>query len=938
MIHLYLSGARTYLLWKSVFYIVAVLFITVTARAQIASGSIRGTIVDSIGVPVYMANVILKEENTGLIRGTAAAEDGTYNIIGLPPGVYEVTASQVAYEKFVYSNIKLLIGQTLRVNFKLRSATIKLGEIEISGQRVPPVEINRIDISAPVRQEQIQNLPLNDRNFISLAALAPGMRSYPGGVPSYGAFDQYRFINVYIDGAQWKNRFNGNTMGNVQGGVVPQDAIQEFRVLTSAYDAEYGRGGAYVVFAVTKRGSNEFHGDAFYNMRDKSLNTRGPFEIVKPAYKRVQTGISLSGPIIENRLFYAVTYERSDLTTFIQTTPRQPSYNPSLWSAYNQAEESPWTDNSWVVRLTGQLFSNNTFDLIWDARRTNGSRFWGGLRPKEGGIVSNQNVDNVLLKDAWVPSQNTLNELTLQYISWRVFSDPRSTAPMLQYPGIILGGNVTAFPLHMKEYAFRVIDNFTYMKDNWAGDHIFKAGVEFALPTVDVSTATYQAPAFYFKTDTSSLPYQAIMSVGLNDRLGTSDARAVSHASSLGLFVQDTWNPIKTLTLNLGIRWDADFNALNNGFISPLAKDTTITNNIDPRYIMRGNRKNDLSDFAPRVGFSWDVFGTGRTSVRGGFGLFYDRVAYNYTYNEIQSVNWIQYTILNPGTMDPAKIRDMILSGKASAQPNVTLMDINIKNPYVREFSIGFSHYVTSDVVVSLDYVNDYGINYYSNYTVNYYEPSTKKRTITPKYGNISLWGNFGTNFYQGLLLGITKPYQDGWMLQVSYALSGARSEMDDPVSGYTFLSSFKDAPSLLNNLHRLTVNWILDLPVGFQFSGILNLASPTPYAVTIGQDINNDNNYGDDWPNDLRNSGTNDIHKIRNWFKNVDLSVKKNFQLMGVTLQMRVDAFNAFNWYNAAGYAGRMGDAKGSPYTNFGQATSAYPPRQVQIGARVKW
>ena len=253
-----------------------------------------------------------------------------------------------------------------------------------------------------------------------------------------------------------------------------------------------------------------------------------------------------------------------------------------------------------------------------------------------------------------------------------------------------------------------------------------------------------------------------------------------------------------------------------------------------------------------------------------------------------------------------------------------------------KDWDLTFSQYVTSDVVVSLDYVNDKGVNYYSDYTVNYYEPSIKKRTITPQFGNIYLWGNFGSNFYQGLLLGITKPYSDGWMLQVSYALSEARATVDDPVSGYTFLSSFKDAPSLNNNLHRLTVNWILDLPLGFQFGGILNLASPPPYAVTIGVDINNDNNYGDDWPNGQRNSGTNNIYRIRNWYKDVDLRVTKSFQLSGVTLQARIDAFNLFNWYNAASYAGRMEDASGNPYANFGLATSAYPPRQIQFGVRV--
>lgn len=905
--------------------------------AQISTGSLQGTVVDSANSPIPGATVIVTEKSTGLMRGNSTSINGTYDVQALPPGIYNVSASSVGYVKSVRANVRISVGQTTRLNFELVSSAVKLGGVEVTASRIAPVEVSQAAVSMPIRQEQIHDLPLNSRNFISLAGLAPGFQQRPGGVPSFGAFNQLRFINVYVDGADWKNHINGNTMGNVQGGVVPQDAIQEFRVLTDNYSAEYGRGGAYIVSAVTKRGTNNLHGDAFYYLRNEALDSRGPFEKIKPDFRRYQTGLSLSGPIMTDKLFFAGTYERTGTTTFIQTTPYEPSYNPNQWSQYLGLGQSPWTDNLWDMRLTGQASTNQLVDVIWQGRYSVGSRFWGGLRPKQGGINSHQYVDNVLLKDTWSLSGSSLNELTLQYIGWRVYSELNSTLPELQYPGIILGGRIDSYPEHVKEDAFHLMDNFTYIKSNWLGNHVFKAGVRLGIHTVNFWQPIYQVPLFKFKTDTSTMPYQAVISVGTTDPNGTSNAGSISNSSSLGLFIQDTWNPTSRLILNLGVRWDAEFNALNNHFYNPLANDTTITNNVPSNYINRADRKNDLSDIGPRLGFSWDIFGTGRTTLRGGFGIFYDEVAYAYASAEQTGVQWITYTLNNPGTVDPAQLRNLALSGKGAAQPSVNLMDINIKNPMVQEFSLGVTQYISNDLSVSIDYVNNRGTRYYSNYILNYYQPSTKSRTITNKYGNIYLWGNFGSNFYQGILVGITKPYSDGWMLQFSYALSEARSTVDVPSSGYTFLSSFTNAPAISDELHNFSMNFILALPLQFQLSGIASLGSPTPVAVIIGEDLNNDNNYSDDWPNGQRNSGRPSLFRIRNWFKNVNLQLTKIFPVGGTVVRLEVDAFNVFNWFDASAYGARMEDALGHPYTNFMQPTGAYPAREIQFGCRVE-
>jgi len=209
------------------------------------------------------------------------------------------------------------------------------------------------------------------------------------------------------------------------------------------------------------------------------------------------------------------------------------------------------------------------------------------------------------------------------------------------------------------------------------------------------------------------------------------------------------------------------------------------------------------------------------------------------------------------------------------------------------------------------------------------------KRTITEKFGDMYIWGNFGENFYQALLLGLEKPYSEGWALQVSYALSETRGDVELPESGYTFLSSFKDAFSSMDERHRLTVNGMVDLPFGFRIAGIVSVASPTPIAATVGMDLNDNNNFADDWPNNERNSVRPDANKITNWYKNIDLRIIKNFPTQYGNLELTAEAFNVFNWRNNSAYGSRMSDAKGSALVNFGQATGAYLARQIQLGVK---
>ncbi len=251
--------------------------------AQVSTGTLRGTITDTLDNRIPFAVVILKDINTGLTFHGAAAEDGRYRIRAILPGVYRVTVNLIGYAPAVLPRVEIEIGQTKEASFRLRSSELVIGGVEVVGTR--PVEVDRTNVSTVIREAQIEAIPVSSRNFIDLSALAPGVRSYSGATPSYGAFNQLRFLNVYVDGSEWKNRFNSNTMGNVQSGVVPQSAIQEFRFLNNAYDAEYGRGGAFIITAITKRGGNDMHINAFYKYRNKEWNALGAFQKEKPVFR-----------------------------------------------------------------------------------------------------------------------------------------------------------------------------------------------------------------------------------------------------------------------------------------------------------------------------------------------------------------------------------------------------------------------------------------------------------------------------------------------------------------------------------------------------------------------------------------------------------------------------------------------------------------------------
>ncbi|HEY9421349.1 MAG TPA: carboxypeptidase-like regulatory domain-containing protein, partial [Thermoanaerobaculia bacterium] len=291
------------------------------ARAQTSTSSIRGVILDQSG-PVAEATVTAVGTQSGFRYTATTGPDGSFSLAGLNPGVYTLTVSSSAYAP-QSRTVQVLVGQDVDADFVLSPDQVFTEEVSVVGEAVQLlVETRTSEIATNVTTQQIESLPQNDRNFLGLAALAPGVRFTDNqddtGKFRSGAADA-RQVNVFIDGLSYKNDLlqGGAFMQDAsRGNPFPQNAVQEFRVLTQNYKAEYEKAAAAVITAVTKSGGNKFNGDLLYLFQDKDFVTQDDFSKErgdkKPDYERNQYGLSLGGPIQRDRLHFFLSYERNE--------------------------------------------------------------------------------------------------------------------------------------------------------------------------------------------------------------------------------------------------------------------------------------------------------------------------------------------------------------------------------------------------------------------------------------------------------------------------------------------------------------------------------------------------------------------------------------------------------------------------------------------------
>ncbi|HEX2781420.1 MAG TPA: carboxypeptidase regulatory-like domain-containing protein [Gemmatimonadaceae bacterium] len=923
------------------------LFTPVAARAQLTitlEGSVRGP----EGQMVTQGDVTVTNPATNERRTARITDVGRFRVLGLAPGRYAVAVRAIGYAPSAQS-VELLLGQRANIVFDLERKATELGEVAVTAQRTTPVEVQRTSVSAPVVHEQIEKLPTIDRNIMTLAAIAPGVKGFAPqagrALPSAGAVPDLRFINFYLDGIELKSLFNGNLVGIPQTGApLPQESIQEFRVFLNPYDAEYSHAGAYVLSAESNRGTNELHGSAFGFLQNKDMVAKTVFQKAAPNFNRSQLGFNVRGPIRRDRAFFAVNYEVTNSNNYIDVVPGRPAANPAIWDRYKGSFKAPNLNHTGFLRGTFTPSDRNTVDAEWAVRYMTSESNFGATVAREGGIDQSYLIHVAQIRDRFLPTPNTLNELSLQFVRWHHDEGPLVPGPQRVYPSITLG--TATFPLLLNETHWRLIDRASYTRDGWMGSHVFKAGVEASHIAADQFSPNFRDAQFRFGQDTATVPNQAVIGIGYPNTSGTGDALADLSGWITGAYLNDEWRASPTLTLNLGVRYDAEINTLNNDYTVPWASDTAITNRpqISP-YLNRGDRKNDLNNFSPRLSFSWDPFGTNRTFIRGGAGIIYDRVASFIGFQERLAASWRSYTIANPGTMDVDVLRGRVISGTVPSTPNVVLVKHLMQAPENRQLSFGVGHQMTPSLALNLDYVHQDVRHLYTRLNLNYRDFSTNTagpRKLTPRYGDIIVWDDFGRAKFDAFVF--STAYQRPKLLSnLAYTLGWYRADYDAVTApAYAYRSSYNMQRTAGDERHRLVLSEVATLPWGFELSGIGTIASPRPYGAFIGQDLNRDNDLTDDFfpTGDPAGQRTQRPRNAWNrWYRNVDLRVGKSLLASrGTTLRITAEIFNVFNTNNVAGYNGRQRDQAGALLTTYGRPNAAFGARRGQVGLRAEF
>ncbi len=902
-------------------------------------GSVKADGAPVVGAQVTVTNVGTRETARALTRAS-----GEFRVLGLFTGQYTVNVKAIGYRQRV-DTVNLTIGQRARLEFTMEKGVAELESQTVTADRVKQVEVQRMSVSAAVTTEEIENLPLNSRGIMNLAGIAPGIKTYAPqsgrSLPSGGAAPDLRFFNVYMDGVEMKSLFNGNIVGLGQtGSPLPQEGLDAFRVYINPYDAEYTRAGSYVISAESRRGTNKWQGSGFGFFQNKDVIARNAFQAKTPDFGRQQLGFNIRGPLAKDKLFIATSYELTSTNFFLDVNPT----SGANWAPFRGSFEAPNRNHTLFNRLTYVASPRVTYDAMVSARFLRGEGNFGGRVSQDGGISQKYEIYTGQLRQRFLAkSGNFVNEASLQLVSWNHNEAPLKPGPQFNYPGAIFG--TAGFPLILKETHLRAVNRATWNVDNGSGSHIIKAGVELSSIAATQNQPNNTNGTFNFPTDTSTFPNSASIAVGFTDPNGTSDAIASATGYTTGIYINDEWRIKPNFTLSLGLRHDAELNTMNNDYTVPWSKDPVLTAIPELKNFLNvGNRKNQLGNISPRVSFSWDPTKQNKTFIRGGFGIIYDRVTSFMGFQERRNSTWRTYNFVNPGTRDPAVLRQRVISGQ-SVTPAPILMNLNMKTPHSQQMSVGVGHQLTSELGINVDYVRQHMDNLYVQRNPNYVDRSVtpNRRKLTPAYGDILLWDDIGQSDYSSVLV------QGTWQrrkarVNVAYTLGWYQGDFDTaglPNFAYGFL--FNRQRTTGDERHRLVVSNVLPIPFGFMFSAVSTLATPRPFLSTDGRDINLNNIFGDDFiggsPTTSGIRTTRPANDWKNWYRTVDIRLARPlFEWQGKKVSLNAEVFNVFNFNNNLSYGGQQFTAAGAPVPSFGLPTAAFQARQGQVGMRFDW
>ena len=970
--------------------------------AQTTTGTVRGTITGEGGTPVEGATITARNVEVGTDRNAVTSEAGTYTLAGLRPGRYAITIRRIGFAARADS-LTLLIGQTLTRNYQLATAETRLEAVTIVA--APAVETRTSEIATNVTAEQLEQLPTPDRNFMSLAVLAPGVTvqndRLNGQNKTFSAGAQGpEQVNVFIDGASYKNDIlKGGVAGQDQsrGNPFPRNAVQEYRVLTQNYKAEYQKASSAIITATTKTGGTRWSGNAFLDYMGKDWVELDRFDkerqrvdanFVEPDFLRRQYGLSVGGPLGERfRLFASFEANRQDRAqqVFISPPTGFPALDTINFEQYNGKFASPFRSTLGFGKLTFLHNEASTFDLTLNIRNEEDTRDFGGLTAFSAAKRFNNEVNTGTLKHTLVGS-SWLNEATGSFQVFQYNPVPLAeSGPITRFYGFgccaTIGANRSSQDFKQRRASLR--NDLTHSGFTWGGQHVLKVGANLDFVKYDVVKRNDETPFYVFE------PWFYEFSVPHRVHFQTGDPNFSDDNTQFGIYAQDDWTPLPRLTLNLGVRWDYEHNMLNRDYVTPSNVRDTLEKypdrlflTLDPdRYFTDGDdRKPFLGAIQPRLGISYAIDERERTTVFGGWGIYVDRTLFDLTTEESFAQQHPSYTIFFTHP-DSAAVGNQIPfdysfleRGKAATDSLVNVAQIgtaeikllpnDLRPPMSQQFTAGIRQLV-GQFAIEAAYTGVRSRNVPTFYWAN--QDMTCPERIhaiagcfefrsVPGFSNVLILDDRGRTWYDALALKADRTFRRAeqgisWGAGLAYTFARRETEgFNDDFSQFNAVDYPREPRN--DERHRIVSNFILDVPYlwGTQFSGLITLGSGIPYnrggrhdCLRVDQTDPSTCTLRS-WDPAGGQVETESFLGLGNWgYRMVDLRVRKDFfSYRGNRVGVTLDAFNVFNFQNLGGY---LGDANTQvqhpddpdvliPNPNFARPTSTISdPRRFQLG-----
>jgi hypothetical protein len=825
--------------------------------AQLGTAGISGLVTDPNGAAVPNARVVVKNKATGQTRDTTASGEGIYTFQNLPPATYEIRVEAPNFAPAVVEAVTLNVGEVPAINVSLSPAGAQ-ATVVVTPSDVLKVDTNTSQVAGVINERTLTNLPLNGRNFLDLAFLIPGNAPAPNYDPTKtttievsSAGQLGRGGNIAVDGADNNDDVVGGTLQNF-----PQDGIGEFQIATNRFTAEIGRSASSAINIVTKGGGNDFHGAGAFYFRNSRLSSilptldRGLVQTAgRPPFDREQYAASIGGPIKRDRAWFFAAFEYRNQDGVVITGVRDLTARRVVTSF----SAAPLNDLLFTTRGDWQTGKNDRMAFRFSVQHEDDVDR-GSLR-KPIGTADNR--------------QHSFNRYNSFIYNWTHTFSPTVLNDFIfhenkflnRIPSFVENKNEIRFPSIQDGGNFRIPQqtpqNRVQFRDNvsWAtGAHALKFGGEFQRIDAGAVFDLFGSGTIFTTEDFASVDRNSDGQVNDADIPIAITIRSAAPVRPptvtnldnyyFALYGQDDWKLRPNFTLNLGLRWEVDTDV----------KDLKHFNEINPILLpfTGSSRGREYNNFAPRIGFNWDPWRNGRTSIRGGYGIYYDRIV-------------LEVPLLER-LLDGRKLAIAVRSGSVCTAPDtacastgtfvagtptlanpftgtlfsgqgigINILDKNLSTPYVQQFNLGFQRELTRDLIVSVDGIHSFG----SKFIIGRFIGSVFNPSISGNDDVVNIESSVKT-WYDGLLVNVQKRFSDRYSFNASYTLQKSFNFSNDDQIPFQVVPinpknlRLDKGPPPNEERHRFTFHAVVDMPYGFQLSPIYTLASAVPFDIQI--------------------------------------------------------------------------------------------------------